>query len=429
MPRKRLAFGLVAVLLLGVCAANGERAPRPPRLAIGVIPFTRTEGGLNCHVEQHISNLLDIHGARVTLLDPSIDASAAFASHPDLDFVVTGNLMGGDAPTVFTKVFARESASPRTEEGACNEIAAAVARKVTDNHAAGKALRARRVLAEATLAKNPDDFDSLMTLGLLNLNENRWSEACPFFEHAVRNRPDDLQAQLNLALCYKQRNDYQNWLLHLTNAEQINPDEDGVMVALGNYYLETGDHQRAVGYYERAKRFGLNTDVALWNLAVVYSRMRQFDLALASLTAVPTTSLYYTEAQPWAARLREEKRDIEMLRERDTAPRNSLWRLLGLPDEVAVLFVGVTLVLCLVPYFGGKKFFNFEVPQAPLRHRTRLKFLGPIVLVGVLAMFPPIWRSTAAPIPDLPQSAAPAVIEADRSASSAKYLKQPGTND
>src|SRR5262245_3229810 len=204
MARKRLAFGVVAVLLLGVSAANGELPPRPPGLAIGVIPFTRTDGGLNCHVEQHIRNLLDIHGARVTLLDASIEVPDAFASNRSLDFVVTGTLMG-DGPTVFTKVFARGSASPRTEEGTCDEIAAAVARKVTDNHAAGKALESRARFARATLDTDPEDFDSLMTLGLLNLHDNRWSEAFPFFERAVRNRPDDLQAQLNLALCYKQR--------------------------------------------------------------------------------------------------------------------------------------------------------------------------------------------------------------------------------
>ena len=429
MPRKHLAFGLVAILLLGARAADGEVAPRPPDLAIGVIPFTRIEGGPNCHIEQHIRNLLDIHGARVTLLEASIEVPAAFASHPDLDFVVTGALTDGNTPTVFTKVFARGNGSPRTESGACDVIAAAVARKVMDNHAAGKTLASREALATRTLASNPDDFHSLMTLGLLNLHADRWAQAAPFFERAVKNRPDDLQAQLNLALCYKQRNDRDNWLLHLTNAERINPDEDGVLVALGNYYADTGEHQRAVGYYERAKNFGLNTDVALWNLAVVYSKMRKVDLALASLAAIPTTSLYYTQARPWAARLAEEKRLVAQTRQREGLPRRSLWSLLGLPDGVAILFVGVALVLFLVPYFGGKKFFNFEVPQVPQRQRATLKLLGPIVLVGVLALFPSMWRDTAEPIPESQLSAPPAVLEANRSESSARYLKPTRTRD
>ena len=107
---------------------------------------------------------------------------------------------------------------------------------MTDNHAAGQVLKSREAIAKAKLATNPDDFHSLMTLGLLNLYENRWTEAFPFIEHAVKIKPDDLQAQLNLALCYKQRNDHENWLLHLTNAEKINPDEEGVLIALGNYY-------------------------------------------------------------------------------------------------------------------------------------------------------------------------------------------------
>ena len=414
----------MAILLFGVSPADAERPPRPPDLAIGVIPFTRTEAGLNCQIEQHISSLLDIHGTRVKMLDASVEVPAAFATHPDLDFVVTGTLMGGgNTPTVFAKVFARGNASPRAEDGACDAIATSVARKVTDHHAAGKALESREDLAKATLANNPADHHSLMTLGLLSLHANRWTDAFSFFERAVSVNPNDVQAQLNLALCYKQRNDHDNWLLHLTNAEKINPDEDGVLIALGNYYTETGDRQRAVGYYERAQTFGLNSDVALWNLAVVYTEMGKTDLALASLAAIPTTSLYYTEAQPWAAKLSEEKRHLDKARQLEAAPRKSLWRLLGLSDGVAVLFVGVALVLCLVPYFGGKKFFNFEVPQAAPRLRGKLKLLGPSALVMVLGMFPPMWLDTAAPIQDLSQSATPSVVEADRSQSSAKYLQ------
>ena len=421
MPRKRLAFGLVAILLLGVRATDGEVPPRPPDLAIGVIPFTRVEGGPNCHIEQHIRNLLDIHGARVTLLDASIDVPAAFASHPDLDFVVTGALIAGNTPTVFTKVFARGNGSPRTESGACDVIAAAVARKVMDNHAAGKTLASREALAKATLASNPDDFHSLMTLGLLNLHANRWAEAGPFFERAVKNRPDDPQAHLNLALYYKQHDDRDNWLLHLTTAEKINPDEDGVLVALGNYYAGTGDHQRAVGYYERAKNFGLNTDVAHWNLAVVYSEMRKIDLALASLAAIPATSLYYTEAQPWGARLAEEKRLVDQTRQREAIPRRSLWSLLGLPDGVAILFVGVALVLCLVPYLAARSSsisrFLRHLEGSALRSSCSARSS----LVGVLALFPSMWRDTAIPVPEPQPFAPPAVVEADRSESSAKY--------
>jgi hypothetical protein len=426
--RKRVAFGLVAVLLFCVSPADAERPPRPPDLAIGIIPFTRTEAGANCHVEQYISNLLDIHGARVTLLDGSLDVSGAFGSHPTFDFVVTGSVIGGNPPIVFAKVYARGNTSPRTEDGTCDVIAASVARKVTDNHAAGKALRSRQTQAEATLARSPEDFPSLMTLGLLNVSADQWTEAFSFFERAVKIKPDDLDAQLNLALCYKQRNDRDKWQLHLKNAEMINPDDDGVLIALGNYYLETGERQRAVGYYERAKQFGLNADVAQWNLAVAYSEMQEIDLALASLSGIPPTSLYYTEAQPWAAKLGEEKRIIDRAKQTEAAPRKSLQSLLGLPDGVALLFVGITLVLFLAPYFGGKKFFNFEVPLAPPRLQAPLKVLGPVALMGVLAIFPPIWRDTAPPISARPPSAAPSVVEVPKK-SSAQYFRQTATRD
>ncbi|HLQ76061.1 MAG TPA: tetratricopeptide repeat protein [Terriglobia bacterium] len=423
MPRKMILVGLVAILLFGAFPAFGERPPQAPDLAVGIIPFTRTEAVLNCHVEQLINNLLDIHGVRVTLIDASIEVPAAFTAHPNLDFVVTGALTAGETPTVFAKVFARGNTSPRTEDGACDAIAASVARKLTDNHAAGEVLATREASAKTRLGSDPDDFHSLMTLGLLNIYKGRWDEAFPFIEHAVKIKPDDLQAQLNLALCYKQRNDHENWLLHLTNAEKINPDEDGVLIALGNYYADTGDQQRAVSYYERAEKFGLNNDVAHWNLAVVYSKMQNVDQALTNLEAIPTTSLYYTEAQPWAAQLTEGKRLGDIAKQKEAAPRKSVWALLGLPEQVAILFVGVALVLCLVPYFGGKKFYNFDVPPAPPRLRGALKLLGPVAFLAVIAMFPPVWRDTTAAIQNSPPSASPSVIEASRSTSSAKYLR------
>jgi hypothetical protein len=183
-----------------------------------------------------------------------------------------------------------------------------------------------------------------------------------------------------------------------------------------------------VGYYERAKQFGLNPDVAQWNLAVAYSEMKEIDLALASLTAIPPTSLYYTEALPWAAKLDEEKRLLDKAKQTEAAPPKSLQSLLGLPDGVALLFVGVALVLFLAPYFGGKKFFNFEVPLAPPRLRAPLKVLGPIALLGVLAIFPPMWRDTAPSISARPPSAAPSVVEVQNK-SSAQYLRQTPTRD
>ena len=63
------------------------------------------------------------------------------------------------------------------------------------------------------------------------------------------------------------------------------------------------------------------------------------------------------------AKLAEGKRVVDMAKQKEAAPRKSSWSLVGLPKEVAIFFVGVALVLCLVPYFGGKKFFNFDVPR------------------------------------------------------------------
>ena len=117
MPRKVFLVGIVAILLFAAFPAGGEDPPQPPDLAVGIIPFTRTEAVLNCHIEQRINNLLDIHGARVTLIDASIEVPAAFASHPNLDFVVTGAVMGGETPLFSPRFSPVEICrpAPRTE--------------------------------------------------------------------------------------------------------------------------------------------------------------------------------------------------------------------------------------------------------------------------------------------------------------------------
>jgi tetratricopeptide (TPR) repeat protein len=411
--RSRYAW-VIATILLQPVIAIAETPADVPGLTVGVIPFERTGVVQKCPIEAQIKSRLGRFDIKVKLLDTQLTVESAFARHPEVDVIVTGLLTECERLTVLARVTTRGSPSPRSQEAGCSEIVSFVAQCVTDELGVGRILQSRETLARSSLESDPQDFDSLMTLGLILRQKDNWTDAFDYFSRAVMLRPGDLNAQFSLALCYKSRNDAANWLRHLSLAEQIDPDDDGLLIGLGNYHARTGDSALAIGYYDRALKSERVRNVARWNLAILYVESDDLEAALTILNEIPRVSPYYPQARAWIAQLQKVRAERRLA----AASGVNLATLLGFPEALSLLLVALAFTFFLVPYFGGRKFHNLEIPQAPPGTALILKIVGPILLVLALGLFPPVFRLPSGQMPD-----APASIETDSNEASAVYLR------
>src|SRR5712692_5480495 len=78
----------------------------------------------------------------------------------------------------------------------------------------------------------------------------------------------------------------------------------------------------------------------------------------------------------------------------------SPYQLLGIPDSVAWLCVGVALIFALAPYLAGLDFGIFKIPTFDDRGKRRLKWIGPILIILSMVLFIPL-ESLKPPIPQL----------------------------
>lgn len=76
--------------------------------------------------------------------------------------------------------------------------------------------------------------------------------------------------------------------------------------------------------------------------------------------------------------------------------RASIIKLLGLPETFAVLLLTFSFILFLAPYFSGADFGLFKIPQFTDPARKKLKIIGPIVFLALVALFVPMISSPAA---------------------------------
>jgi tetratricopeptide (TPR) repeat protein len=61
-------------------------------------------------------------------------------------------------------------------------------------------------------------------------------------------------------------------------------------------------------------------------------------------------------------------------------------KFLGIPDAFAVVVLTFIFILCLAPYFSGDDFGLFKIPQFTEVARKRLKIIGPIVFLSLVAL-------------------------------------------
>lgn len=70
----------------------------------------------------------------------------------------------------------------------------------------------------------------------------------------------------------------------------------------------------------------------------------------------------------------------------------STFEYINLPESITVVFVLLTLILALVPYFSGKDFQIIKIPHFDNKDHWGFKILAPVVLLILLLAYFPFWE-------------------------------------
>lgn len=148
-------------------------------------------------------------------------------------------------------------------------------------HQRGQRAEARR-LYEAVLAEQPDFFDALHFLGILDLEERAPVRALARFDRAIALRPDHPQAHSNRgnALFHLER--LPEALASYDKAIALAPDYVDALYNRGNVLYASGRRDDAVASYDRLIALQPGHAEAHSNRGVVLFELGRFDDAIAS---------------------------------------------------------------------------------------------------------------------------------------------------
>lgn len=80
------------------------------------------------------------------------------------------------------------------------------------------------------------------------------------------------------------------------------------------------------------------------------------------------------------------------------SPRQPPYRVLGIPDKVAIFLLVVALALALAPYLPGSDFGVLKVPALEREIQEILRWVGPLFFALVVLLFLPLWPTDRAEV-------------------------------
>ena len=118
-------------------------------------------------------------------------------------------------------------------------------------HRQGNLDEARRFY-QAILEVQPDHFDALHLLGLINISQNDKEEGVRLIKKALRQRPDSVEAHYNLGVVFQEQENLDEAMICYQKALVIRPDFAVAHNNLGNVFREQKKIGEAIGCYGKA---------------------------------------------------------------------------------------------------------------------------------------------------------------------------------
>lgn len=136
-------------------------------------------------------------------------------------------------------------------------------------------------------------------------------------QKALELEPNFMVAHVRLGLVYEQKGMYEDAFAELDKARTLSKDNPFVIAAVGHAYALSGNRKRAQELLAELKQLSKKRYVSSYDMAVIYSGLREPDQAFAWLEKAYQDReglLVYLKVEPWLDPIRSDRRFAELVR-------------------------------------------------------------------------------------------------------------------
>ena len=137
-----------------------------------------------------------------------------------------------------------------------------------------------KILLSKILNIEPENFDALNIIGVINGNENNHLEALNFFKKAQKIRPDDSLINFNLAKSFSETGDDLEAIKYYQISIKLDKNHLGSLLNLGKSLEQLKKYDEALIYYDQAIKLKPDFFEANYNKGNTLSTLKRNDEAL-----------------------------------------------------------------------------------------------------------------------------------------------------
>ena len=137
-----------------------------------------------------------------------------------------------------------------------------------------------KILLSKILNIEPENFDALNIIGVINGNENNHLEALNFFKKAQKIRPDDSLINFNLAKSFSETGDDLEAIKYYQISIKLDKNHLGSLLNLGKSLEQLKKYDEALIYYDQAIKLKPDFFEAYNNRGTTFKSLKRYDDAL-----------------------------------------------------------------------------------------------------------------------------------------------------
>jgi tetratricopeptide (TPR) repeat protein len=132
--------------------------------------------------------------------------------------------------------------------------------------------------------ENPNNAEGYLSRGIYFYENMFFESALLDFEEASSQDPDNIDYQFNLGLCYSKLNQLKDAEETFSTVIEKNPNHSGAYFNLGNLKFKAESYEDAIAYYTIAHHKTPQNPLILYNRALAYGELAQYDNACKDIT-------------------------------------------------------------------------------------------------------------------------------------------------